>query len=95
MNRVGAVAPQAELDPFAVDQDQAAVGRQRAVGDDQLQRDGFAAAGFAADEHVAFGQGDVDLAAQSRRCPGAPGPRSTAARRARVWGAMAITSFLF
>src|SRR5215472_13016431 len=40
----GAVAPQAQLDPFAVDQDQAAVGGQGAVGDDQLQGDGLAAA---------------------------------------------------
>ena len=61
---VGAVAPQAEFDPLAVDQDQAAVGRQGAVGDDELEGDGLAAAGFAADEHVPLGQGDLDPAAQ-------------------------------
>ena len=59
----GAVPPQAELDALAVDQDQAAIGGQRAVGDDQLQGDGLAAAGFPADEHVALGEGDVDLVA--------------------------------
>jgi hypothetical protein len=60
----GAVAPQPEFDAFAVDQDEAAVGRQGAMGDDQLQGDGLAAAGFAADEHVPLGQGDLDPAAQ-------------------------------
>src|SRR5262249_1372776 len=39
----GAVAPQSELDSFAVDQDQAAVRGQGAVGDDELQGDGLAA----------------------------------------------------
>ena len=61
---LGAVAPQAEFDALAVDQDQAAVGGQGAVGDDQLQGDGLAAAGFAADEHVPLGEGDFDAAAE-------------------------------
>jgi hypothetical protein len=43
---VGAVTPQAELDPLAIDQDQPAIRRQGAVRDDQLQGDGLAAAGF-------------------------------------------------
>src|SRR5262249_55480682 len=60
----GAVAPQSELDSFAVDQDQAAVRGQGAVGDDELQGDGLAAAGFAADEHVPLGEGDLDPVAQ-------------------------------
>jgi hypothetical protein len=34
------------------------------VGDDELEGDGFAAPGFAADEHVPLGQGDLDPAAQ-------------------------------
>ena len=50
----------AELDLVAVDQDQAAVMRQGAVRDDELFGGGFAAAGLAADQHVAFGQVDVD-----------------------------------
>ena len=64
MNRSAHAAPQPELDPLAVDQDQAAVRRQRAVGHDQLEGDGLAAAGFAADEHVPLGEGDLDVAAQ-------------------------------
>ena len=61
---VGAVAPQPEFDALAVDQDQAAVGGQGAVGDDELQGDGLAAAGFAADEHVPLGEGDLDAVAE-------------------------------
>ncbi|HEX2319296.1 MAG TPA: hypothetical protein VHJ18_09980 [Streptosporangiaceae bacterium] len=33
------------------------------MGDDQLEGDRFAAAGFAADEHVALGEVDVDVVA--------------------------------
>ena len=61
---LGGVPPQAELDALAVDQDQAAIGRQRAVRDDELQGDGLAAAGFPADEHVPLGEGDMDALAQ-------------------------------
>ena len=57
---VGAVAPGAELDLVAVDQDQAAVPRQGAVRDDQVLRGGLAAAGLTAQQHVALGQVDVD-----------------------------------
>ena len=39
-------------------------GGQGAVGDDELQGDGLAAAGFAADEHVALGEGDFDAVAE-------------------------------
>ena len=52
--------PGAELDLLAVDQDEPAVAGQGAVGDDEVQGVGFAAAGFAAEQHVAFGQVDVD-----------------------------------
>ncbi len=48
----GSVPPQAELDPLAVDQDELAVQGQGGVRDDQLQCDGFAGAGFAAEQHV-------------------------------------------
>ncbi len=58
---LGAVAPLAEFDLLAVDQDEPAVGGQRAVGDDEVERVGFPAAGFAAQQHVAFGQVDVDV----------------------------------
>ena len=40
-----------------------AVARQRAVGDDQVQGVGLAAAGLAAEQHVPLGQVDVDLVA--------------------------------
>ena len=60
---VGAGPPQAELDLLAVDQDELAVVRQRAVRDDQVQPGGLARAGFAAEQHVAFGQVDVDVLA--------------------------------
>jgi hypothetical protein len=60
MNPVGAVAPQAELDLLAVDQDELAVVRERAVRGDQVQPARFARAGFAAEQHVAFGQVDVN-----------------------------------
>ena len=60
---VGAVPPGAELDLVPVDQDQAAVMRQRAVRHDQLLGGGLAAAGLPADQHVPFGQVDVDLLA--------------------------------
>jgi hypothetical protein len=61
---VGTGPPQAEFDSFAVDHHQAAIRRQGTVGDDELQGDGLAAAGFAADEHVAFGQGDLNAVAE-------------------------------
>ena len=38
---------------------QAAVRRQGAVGDDELEGDGLAAAGLAADDNVPLGEGDV------------------------------------
>ena len=57
---VRAGPPRAELDLLAVDQDELAVVRQRAVRGDQVQPGGFARAGFAAEQHVAFGQVDVD-----------------------------------
>ena len=60
---VGAGPPRAELDLLAVDQDQLAVMRQRAVRGDQVQPGGLACAGFAAEQHVAFGQVDVDVLA--------------------------------
>ena len=60
---VGAVPPGAELDLLAVDEDELAVGRQRAVGGDQVEGVGLAAAGFAAEQHVPLGQVDVDLLA--------------------------------
>ena len=60
---VGAGPPQAELDLLAVDQDELAVMGQRAVRGDQVQPGGFARAGFAAEQHVAFGQVDVDVRA--------------------------------
>ena len=60
---VGAVPPGAELDLLAVDQDELAVIGQRAVRDDQVEPGGLAAAGFAAEQHVAFGQVDVDVLA--------------------------------
>src|SRR5215472_3376043 len=55
--------PGAELDLVAVDQDQAAITRQGAVGDDEVLGAGLARTGFAADQHVAFGQADVDVVA--------------------------------
>ena len=55
--------PRAELDPLAVDQDQAAVAGQGAVRDDEVEGVGLAAAGLAAEQHVAFGEVDVDLVA--------------------------------
>ena len=57
----GAAAPLAELDLLAVDQDELAVGGQGAVRDDEVERVGFPAAGFAAEQHVAFGQVHVDV----------------------------------
>ena len=60
---VGAGPPRAQLDLLAVDQDELAVMRQRAVGGDQVQPGGFARAGFAAEQDVAFGQVDVDVLA--------------------------------
>ena len=61
-----ASAPQSEFDPLAVDQDQAAViaRAQCAVRDGQLEGDGLAAAGLAADQDVPLGEGDVDAAAE-------------------------------
>ena len=61
---VGAVAPQAELDLLAVDQNEAAVAGQRAVRGDEVDRGGLAAARLAADQQVAFGQLDVRLLAE-------------------------------
>ena len=60
---VGAGAPQAEFDLLAVDQDELAVVRQRAVRGDQVQAGGLARAGLAAEQHVPLGQVDVDLVA--------------------------------
>ena len=57
---ISAGLPQAELDLLAVDQDELAVVGQGAVGDDQVEAGGFPGAGFAAEQHVAFGQVDVD-----------------------------------
>ena len=56
-------APQAELDLLAVDQDQPQSRDSAPWATIRLQRDGLAAAGFAAEEHVALGQVDVDLLA--------------------------------
>ena len=53
--------PLAELDLLAVDQDELAVAGQRAVGDDEVERVGFPAAGFAAEQHVPLSQVDVDV----------------------------------
>ena len=64
---VGAVPPRAELDLVAVDQDEAAVMRQRAVRDDQVLGGGLAAAGLAAEQHVPLGQVDVDGSPYSSR----------------------------
>src|SRR5262249_17264855 len=58
---VGGVPPGAELDLVAVDEDQAAVTGQRAVGDDQVLGGRLARSGVAADRHVAFRQADVRL----------------------------------
>ena len=60
---IGAGPPHAQLDLLAVDQDELAVMRQRAVRDDQVQPARLARAGFAAEQHVAFGQVDVDVLA--------------------------------
>ena len=60
---VGAGPPQAELDLLAVDQDELAVMGQRAVRGDQVQPGGLARAGLAAEQHVPFGQVDVDVRA--------------------------------
>ena len=60
---VGAVPPQAQLDLLAVDQDELAVIRQRAVRDNEVQSARFARAGFAAEQHVPLGQVDVDVLA--------------------------------
>jgi hypothetical protein len=60
---VGAVPPGAELDLLAVDQDELAVAGQRAVRGDEVQGVGLAAAGLAAEQHVALGQVDVNVLA--------------------------------
>ena len=60
---VGAGPPRAELDLLAVGQDELAVIGQRAVGDDEVEPGGLACAGFAAEQHVALGQVDVDVLA--------------------------------
>ena len=60
---VGAVPPGAELDLLAVDQDELAVAGQRAVGGDEVEGVGLAAARFAAEQHVALGEVDVDVLA--------------------------------
>ena len=60
---VGEVPPGAELDLLAVDQDERAVMRQRAVRGDQVDPGGFARAGFAAEQHVPLGEVDVDVLA--------------------------------
>ena len=58
--------PRAELDLVAVDQDQAAVGRQCAVGGDEVERGRLAAAGLPADQQVALSEVDVDLLAPGK-----------------------------
>ena len=60
---VGAVPPGAELDLLAVNQDELAVIRQRAVRDDQVDPGRLARAGLAAEQHVPLGQVDVDVLA--------------------------------
>ena len=61
---VGDVAPHAEFDEFAVEQDESAVHGQGAVGGDAVEEAGFAAAGFSAGEDVAVDEVQVDALAE-------------------------------
>jgi len=57
------VPPRAELDLLAVDQDQRAVRRQRAVRGDQVEGVRLPAAWLAAEQHVPLGEVHVDVLA--------------------------------
>jgi hypothetical protein len=57
---VGDLFPHTQFDFLAVEQDEPDVAAEGGVGEDVLDQDGLAGAGFAADEQVAADQGQVD-----------------------------------